>query len=432
MSRLMWVEYFSTYTIRDRPSSPLPAWQIGYCYNRFCSRKGRYVARRQKRMMNDSQHINGSSHPDIGQPHHAAADATAASCAAIAATLAACRGGPAEQARLPKLLDALPGYVTIIDAQHRIRFANQSFRKLYSVADQAPCFRVRYGLEHPCQDCPLERILTTFEAEEWDESLGDGQCFHVWAVPFTDVDGAPTVLMYGIDVTRQRDSELLLSETSEGERRRISAHLHDALGQTLAGVGYLVQGLADKHVGIFNDQRATIDSILQAVNDAVKQVRTMARGLDPVGVDDHGLHAAMDRLVRNMQNSDGLDCRLQWSCSSHVRPAAATHLYLIAQEALQNVVRHAQARRAAINLRESYNSLVLQISDDGCGIPAGRHGAGMGIRMMHHRATALGGRLLLSAGEVAGTTVTCSVPKAKVLAIQGETNDRQSADCAEA
>ena len=326
-----------------------------------------------------------------------------------------------ERRRLFAVLNMLPGYVTLTTADHQIRFASHGFAELFSAPKGRPCYGVRYGLPGPCEDCPHRRVLATMRSEEWEETLPSGRSFHVWAYPFTDIDGTPVVLQLGIDVTERRELEGLLTEASEKERRRIGRDLHDALGQTLAGLGYLVQGLATQWSDRLGDEHATVDAIVKAVNDAVKQVRALARGLDPVGLDDQGLHDALEGLVHNVHDWFGLDCRLEWRCDWQVRPAVATHLYHIAQEALNNVARHAQADSATVSLQQVDDHLVLTISDDGKGVggDAGRP-AGMGMRVMRHRAAAIGGKLVLSHGPHRGTVVACKVPKARVLAGQGE------------
>lgn len=321
---------------------------------------------------------------------------------------------------LAAVLDMLPGYAILIDADHKLRFVSQGYPQLFARAKDPRCYEVRFGREQPCEDCPARRVLASGRPEDWEESLGDGRTYHVWAYPFTDAQGEAQVLQLGLDVTERRKLEAMLSEASEKVRRATGKHLHDALGQTLAGLSYLVQGLADKLGDRLVEERATLDAILKAANDAVRQVRVLARGLDPVGLDDLGLHAAMEGLVQNASSWHGLDARLEWTCHSRVRPGAATHLYYIVQEALNNVAKHAQARRVVVSLHENAQYLVLQICDDGKGMPPGGRKAGLGMQVMNYRASAVGGRLFYTAGEPGGTVVTCKVPKAGVLAGEGE------------
>jgi signal transduction histidine kinase len=89
----------------------------------------------------------------------------------------------------------------------------------------------------------------------------------------------------------------------------------------------------------------------------------------------------------------------------------AQHLYRIAQEALSNAVRHAHARRIAMELRGSTGELALQVEDDGMGLLADRRSGGMGLRTMGYRAQILGGRLMITPAPGGGTRVACCVPR---------------------
>ncbi len=92
-------------------------------------------------------------------------------------------------------------------------------------------------------------------------------------------------------------------------------------------------------------------------------------------------------------------------------PAIAQHLYRIGQEALSNAVRHAHARRICVELRGSDGELILQVQDDGAGLPAERPAGGMGLRTMAYRAQILDGEFAVAPAPGGGTRVTCRVPR---------------------
>jgi signal transduction histidine kinase len=331
---------------------------------------------------------------------------------------------PLGDSRLPAAaLDLLPGFAAVVEPDYRIAYLNRGFAQVYSPVDGQRCYEACFGLNQPCEDCPAQRVLASGQPEDWEETQPNGRSFHMWVLPFAGWPQQRQVLKLGIDITEQRKLEAILAESSERIRRATGRNLHDALGQTLAGLGYLVQGLADKQGDRLGTEQPTIRAILSAINDAIRQVRCLARGLDPVGLDDHGLHAAMASLVQNAATWFGVDVRLEWSCPSEVRPGAASHLYYITQEALNNVARHAEARRAVVSLHQNEQHLVLQICDDGKGMPPGVRNAGLGMKVMQHRAASLGGRLFVTAAEPCGTVVTCKAPKARLLDKQGEDHD---------
>jgi hypothetical protein len=93
--------------------------------------------------------------------------------------------------------------------------------------------------------------------------------------------------------------------------------------------------------------------------------------------------------------------------------AVILNLYRIAQEAVGNAVKYAEAREIVISLARSGKSLVLKIADDGRGLPAEKSEKGMGIDIMQHRASVIGARLTLESQSGGGTAVTCTLPAQK-------------------
>jgi signal transduction histidine kinase len=91
--------------------------------------------------------------------------------------------------------------------------------------------------------------------------------------------------------------------------------------------------------------------------------------------------------------------------------ATATHLYRIAQEAVSNALKHGQAKRIIVRLARTEAGTILEILDDGVGVPDPLPPQrGMGLRIMAHRATMIGGTLTVRRGPAGGTVVTCTVP----------------------
>jgi signal transduction histidine kinase len=104
-------------------------------------------------------------------------------------------------------------------------------------------------------------------------------------------------------------------------------------------------------------------------------------------------------------------------------PVAAQHLYRIAQEALSNAGRHANASRIMVELSGDDDALLLTVEDDGCGLPAGVSGPGMGLRTMAFRAHLLQGAFGVNAGPAGGTRVSCRVPRAAFAGRQPDPGD---------
>jgi len=315
----------------------------------------------------------------------------------------------AERKRMLTLLNLLPGYVVLKDRRCAIQYANHGFLEAFSEPNGRPCYEVQYGLDSPCEDCPITSVVDDERPEDWESTYPNGRTYHVWASPFADTDGSPLMLEVGIDVTRRKELELQVAEAGEIERRRIGRDLHDALGQNLTGLGYLIGGLADK---LGPQESAVAEQIIEAVNEAVAQVRMLSRGLDPIGLEADGLVDALGDLAETFHTVSGVPCEFRCNCTVSLTEFAATHVYRIAQEALNNAARHAQARSVSVEVSRRDGYLVLNVEDDGVGITArATDGEGMGLRTMQYRASAIGGRLTARPAEGGGTVVTCMLPE---------------------
>jgi signal transduction histidine kinase len=133
-------------------------------------------------------------------------------------------------------------------------------------------------------------------------------------------------------------------------------------------------------------------------------------------LDDHGLAAALDWYGRQFAARAGIAVTVQADdTSADVSPAVGIALFRIAQEALNNIAKHADARRVAVTLRRAGAEFVMSISDDGIGLPsaekrAERRGNGLGMVTMRERAEAVGGRFAVEALPGRGTRLTVKVP----------------------
>jgi PAS domain S-box-containing protein len=214
------------------------------------------------------------------------------------------------------------------------------------------------------------------------------------------------------DITERKHLENTILEISAREQRRIGQDLHDGLGQHLTGIAFmskvLEQRLADKNP----PEAGEAAKIVSLVNDAINKTRELARGLLPVMSDAQGLMSALERWATEVEDLFGIGCRFQ--CFTPVLihdDAAATHLYYIAREAVNNAIKHGHAQQIVIHLAFEQKQGVLTIQDDGCGIGDVAPGnKGMGLHLMNHRARMVGGSLEVQRLAPVGTMVTCLFP----------------------
>jgi signal transduction histidine kinase len=168
--------------------------------------------------------------------------------------------------------------------------------------------------------------------------------------------------------------------------------------------------------------------VAQGINEAIRQTRTIARGLCPVELSVSGLVGGLAEFAAETQHQSGIACRFQAEAGLAVPDLfVSLHLFRIVQEAVTNALRHAQARTITISLTKADSDILLKISDDGVGLPvrSGRaragedasapSGAGLGLRTMKHRADAIGAQLTFKSRPGDGTVISCRLPADRTM-----------------
>ncbi|MFC4426756.1 GAF domain-containing protein [Deinococcus navajonensis] len=217
-----------------------------------------------------------------------------------------------------------------------------------------------------------------------------------------------------LEAATSRQSELrtyltLFTQAQEEERRRISRELHDDTAQVLAVSTRRVARLARELEG---DQRARADDILGDLNGAIESVRRFARNLRPSVLDDLGLLPALEWLATQA----GTDTRLEVSGPERrLPPAVELTVFRLAQEALNNVDKHARAHSAAIRVVFSAEGVRVAITDDGQGFTPAQaeeraQGGHLGLIGLRERVALAGGRLEVDSLPGHGTTLTFELP----------------------
>jgi signal transduction histidine kinase len=190
------------------------------------------------------------------------------------------------------------------------------------------------------------------------------------------------------------------------EQQGLLHTLHDSLGQTLTGLGMLATGLARQAPSATVERATQIGELAQ---QAITQVRQLARGLFPLEIDVQSFIPALRELASTTQTIHGIRVAVEGGDTSLVGDVqVATQLYRIAQEAVTNAVKHASAKSITIAARSSQGVARLQVTDDGIGI-TGRKSDGMGLRIMMYRAVSIGATLSIEPATPGGTTVTCTL-----------------------
>jgi len=231
---------------------------------------------------------------------------------------------------------------------------------------------------------------------------------------------------------RQLQEHIL--EVAAEEQRRIGQELHDGIGQEMTGLslfaGTLVEALeATPRIELdgaafrslseaeYSQIRRTAARLAQGLANAHRHVQQLSHGILPVQIDSEGLRSALEELTVVADALHGVACRLECRDSAAVADnIVASHLYRIAQEALNNALRHGKAYQIDVSLAQSDGHIILEVSDNGVGFdpaqrqPAGAMDGGMGLRTMEYRAGMIGGVLEIQRRREGGMSVKCSVP----------------------
>ena len=214
-----------------------------------------------------------------------------------------------------------------------------------------------------------------------------------------------------LEHSRRLEKEIVT--ISERERERIGQDLHDGLCQYLAAIGCAAAALeGDLERLHLRDKAKLAGEVRALLEDAVMQTRNLARGLVPVETSANGLASALEELALSVARLARIDCRFEQAEEVNINDeATVTHLFRIAQEAINNAIKHANARHISVALGARDSAITLDIRDDGVGIDnSPGSGAGMGLNILQYRARCLGNlRVQPLAGG--GTWVTCTVPQ---------------------
>jgi signal transduction histidine kinase len=199
---------------------------------------------------------------------------------------------------------------------------------------------------------------------------------------------------------------------SERERHSIGADLHDGLGQLLTAVEFMCTALKEDTVRTQPEIAARLDQMGGMLREAVAQTRFLSRGLVPIGHGPDALHQGLTALAERTHALGRTACEFESDGIVEVADAtAANHLYRIAQEAVNNALKHARGQRIVVRLTRRPGWLVLEIEDDGVGLARASEGKGAGLGLMRYRASLIGADLAVKSRRGGGVVVTCSWPQ---------------------
>jgi PAS domain S-box-containing protein len=211
------------------------------------------------------------------------------------------------------------------------------------------------------------------------------------------------------DITERRRLEREILEISNREQRRIGHDLHDGVCQQLAAITYLIDILGDQLQQKNAPESAEAERIGNLINEVNAQARSVAGGLFPVRLQEHGLVLALEELAASASSRYRITCRFVCEATIvKVDSEVELHLYYIVQEGLLNAVNHGKATSVIVTLVAEGDRLKLTVQDNGTGFQlSGQSRNGMGIRIMRYRAKVIGATLDLESQVNHGTQIKC-------------------------
>ncbi len=253
----------------------------------------------------------------------------------------------------------------------------------------------------PFETQHLTRDGRVLDMEVWTRSISFG--------------GQRAELVFAFDVTERRAFGSALLEAIAGEQRRIGQEMHDGLGQELTGLALSARALANRAERERDAIAGDLAELASLATTCIQDARLIVQGLSPLTDAEGSLEAALEALTRHSSLSGtAVRFHMRQEAPLTVDLKVRNHLYRIAQEAVQNALKHSGAHSIDIHLCVREHDVLLEIIDDGRGVPSeGERGTGLGMRTMRFRASAIGGRLSIARRPGGGNSVKCEVPQTR-------------------
>lgn len=266
-----------------------------------------------------------------------------------------------------------------------------------------------------------EFVLRGYQIHSEEYALSGRQgmrYFVVNAVGTVERDRLVRIWGSAIEVTERIELERRMVQTLEAQQQAIGRDLHDGIGQLLTSIRMLSENIAYRLQTEQHELAELARKIVRFAQQATESVRTIYRGLTPTQLYTEDLTLALEELAYNTNAPPQIYCRFETDGQVSIEnEEIKLHLYRIAQEAINNALKHAHASEILLTLRRQNDSIELCVVDNGCGIDPSRSRAdSMGLKTMYYRARAIGGILHIHSQPGQGTTICCRLPIERINA----------------
>ena len=338
--------------------------------------------------------------------------------------------------RFRTLVEQTSDIITVVDESGVVRYGSPSVETVLGYDAEQLVGRPAVELVHPADVAAIVRAHHAALRDPWSAQRGvEFRCRHrdgSWRIlealgsVFQYRSAGPRTVLTLRDVTEHRRAEAALrdseeqlrqlahrlDEVREEELTRVSREIHDELGHALTALrldlGWLMPRLRRNAAPV--PRKAA--EMLALVDDTIDSVRRIAARLRPPVLEDLGLAAAVDALLERVARKTGLATTLQ-ADGEEVPAPLRRPLYRIVQEALTNIVRHAEAEHVGVRISSTPERVLLEVTDDGRGMPQDsiRRSGTLGLVGMRERAAALGADFEIDSTPGGGTLIRVRVPR---------------------
>ena len=321
------------------------------------------------------------------------------------------------QRRLHAIMDNAAESIIVIDKTGAITDYNAASEKLFGYhADEVIGQNVSMLMPSPYReqhDSYLAKFLKTGKTLYGDKKRElpglrkDGAIIPL-ELNITTIDHLD--LFCGIirDLSQQRALEKEVADICSLEQERIGQDIHDGLGQQLTGLGMMISSLKRELARENIPQSAKMDEIISYLQKAAEDSRTLSRGMAPMSIETLGLEDAIKLLANDVQKVTGIKCTYESSQPVNISDnTISIQIYRIVQEAVNNAVKHANAKNIRITM-SNIGHFELSVSDDGDGFQVSDETFknSLGVRIMRYRAGTIGCNLHIATSPQ-GTVIHC-------------------------
>jgi PAS domain S-box-containing protein len=326
----------------------------------------------------------------------------------------------ASEQRFRQLAETIGAVFWMTDASRsQMIYVSLGYEKIWgrTCASLYASSREWFDAIHPeDRDRVLEVVLTRQKSGDYDEEYrivrpeGSIRWIHDRAFPVRNEAGE-VYRIAGIaeDITERKRLEKEVIEISDREQRRLGNDLHDGICQQLVSIAFATDLLRRDLVAKSPHDAVRLARITALLDNAIIQARNLSHALYPVNLVGNGLGFALRELASSISQGRKVVCEAQCAEAVLIHDhALATHLYRIAQEAVQSATRHADPSRILICLSQEGNTIYLNVMDNGSALNEERN-FGVGLSIMKYRASMAGGRLDIERGPLGGTVISVAV-----------------------